>query len=90
MRHGQRAELIDRMKGTLQQSERGEGFTSKERRILARDAEELARRLGSLRVRYPDLPAASLSPHLFRMLKEITGKKRCGEVRGPVRRAANF
>jgi hypothetical protein len=83
------ADLVDRLKGTLRKEARGEGLTADEIRILASDAEELAKKLGKIRAQYPDLPAAGLSPHLYRVLKDVTERYRV-KRETPIRKASNF
>ena len=80
------AEIIDRLRGALQKDDFG-AMSREEVRTLSRDAEELARRLRGVRSRYPNVPAANLSPHVFKVLRRITERYRAGSQ---PKKAANF
>jgi hypothetical protein len=72
-------ELVDRLKTAINKDLRGE-LTHGEARGVVTDAEELARRLRLVRRRFPNVPAANLSPHLVKMLKSIAERYREAEI----------
>jgi len=82
-------DIVSRLRDTLKKDQIG-SLTHEEVRTLARDTDELAKRLKKVRSRFPHLPAARLSPHIFKVLKEITERYRSAEPENIIRRAVNF